>query len=96
MELDAGHPLARLASEAVAAAGYPMPPVAGMSGFSEGAFLAARGIPTLPALGPGRAPLAHGPDEWVSASSLRAAVEIYRRLIDEILRPGSPIAVAGR
>jgi acetylornithine deacetylase/succinyl-diaminopimelate desuccinylase-like protein len=96
MELDAGHPLAQMASAAVAAAGYPVPRVAGMSGFSEGAFLAARGIPTLPALGPGRAPLAHGPDEWVSASSLRAAVEIYRRLIDEILRPGSPIAVVGR
>jgi succinyl-diaminopimelate desuccinylase len=96
MELEPGHPLAKLASEAVAAAGYPTPPAAGMSGFSEGAFLAARGIPTLPALGPGRGPLAHGPDEWVSASSLRAAVEIYRRLIDEILRPGSPIAVRGR
>ena len=96
MELEPGHPLAELASEAVAAAGYPTPAVAGMSGFSEGAFLAARGIPTLPALGPGRAPLAHGPDEWVSGSSLRAAVGIYRRLIDEILRPGSPIAVRAR
>jgi succinyl-diaminopimelate desuccinylase len=96
MELDAGHPLAELASDAVVAAGYPVPAVAGMSGFSEGAFLAARGIPTLPALGPGRAPLAHGPDEWVSGSSLRAAVEIYRRLIDEVLRPGSPIAVRAR
>jgi len=92
MELEPGHPLVELASAAVAAAGYPTPAVAGMSGFSEGAFLAARGIPTLPALGPGRAPLAHGPDEWVSASSLRAAVGIYRRLIDQLLRPGSPIA----
>jgi succinyl-diaminopimelate desuccinylase len=96
MELDAGHPLAQMASAAVAAAGYPVPGAAGMSGFSEGAFLAARGIPTLPALGPGRAPLAHGPDEWVSGSSLRAAVEIYRRLIDEILRPESPIATRPR
>ena len=87
-----GHPLAELATDAVVAAGYPVPGAAGMSGFSEAAFLAARGIPTLPALGPGRAPLAHGPDEWVSVSSLHAAVEIYRRLIDEILRPGSPIA----
>jgi succinyl-diaminopimelate desuccinylase len=96
MEIDAAHPLVELASAAIVAAGYPVPAVAGMSGFSEGAFLAARGIPTLPALGPGRAPLAHGPDEWVSASSLRAAVEIYRRLIDEILRPGSPIATRTR
>ena len=96
MELDGGHPLAELASDAVVAVGYPAPGAAGMSGFSEGAFLAARGIPTLPALGPGRAPLAHGPDEWVSGSSLEAAVEIYRRMIDEILRPGSPIAVRAR
>jgi succinyl-diaminopimelate desuccinylase len=96
MELEPGHPLAELASEAVAAAGYPTPPAAGMTGFSEGAFLAARGIPTLPALGPGRGPLAHGPDEWVSGSSLHAAVGIYRRLIDEILRPDSPIAVRPR
>jgi succinyl-diaminopimelate desuccinylase len=96
MELPHAHPLAELASEAVVAAGYPVPAVAGMSGFSEAAFLAALGIPTLPALGPGRAPLAHGPDEWVSAASLRAAVEIYRRLIDQILRPGSPIAVRPR
>ena len=38
---------------------------------TEGAFLAARGIPTLPALGPGLSTLAHGPDEWVSIASLR-------------------------
>ena len=92
MELEPGHPLAELATDAIVAAGYPVPRAAGMSGFSEAAFLAARGIPTLPALGPGRAPLAHGPDEWVSVSSLHAAIEIYRRLIDEVLRPGSPIA----
>jgi acetylornithine deacetylase/succinyl-diaminopimelate desuccinylase-like protein len=96
MELEPGHSLVELASEAVAAAGYPTPPAGGMTGFSEGAFLAARGIPTLPALGPGRGLLAHGPDEWVSGSSLRAAVGIYRRLIDEILRPGSPITVRPR
>jgi acetylornithine deacetylase/succinyl-diaminopimelate desuccinylase-like protein len=63
-----------------------------MTGFSEGAFLAARGIATLPALGPGRGALAHGPDEFVTASSLRAATAIYGELIAEILRPGSPIA----
>jgi succinyl-diaminopimelate desuccinylase len=92
MELGSDHPLARLASAAVQSAGYPAPAIAGMSGFSEGAFLAAHGIPTLPALGPGRSPLAHGPDEWVSVSSLRAAVSIYRRLVAAILREGSPIA----
>ena len=93
MELGSDHALARLASAAVQSAGYPAPVIAGMSGFSEGAFLASHGIPTLPALGPGRSPLAHGPDEWVSVSSLRAAVSIYRELVAAILREASPIAV---
>ena len=92
MEMAFAHPLAQLAAAAVAAQGYPAPPAGGMTGFSEGAFLSARGIPTLPALGPGRGALAHGPDEFVTVSSLRAAVAIYGRLIGEILSPGSPIA----
>jgi succinyl-diaminopimelate desuccinylase len=92
MELAPEHPLATLATAAVQSAGYPSPPPGGMTGFSEGAFLAARGIPTLPALGPGRGALAHGPDEFVTVSSLRAAVAIYDELIAAILRPGSPIA----
>jgi len=96
MEVVGDHPLVVLARAAVRSAGYPPPPLGGMSGFSEGAYLAARGIPTLPALGPGRAALAHGPDEFVTASSLRAAVSIYGELIAEILRPGSPIAPAAR
>jgi succinyl-diaminopimelate desuccinylase len=91
MELAAEHPLARLASAAVLAAGYPPPAIGGMSGFSEAAFLAAHGIPTLPALGPGRSALAHGPDEWVGASSLHGAVTVYRELIAAILCEGSPI-----
>jgi succinyl-diaminopimelate desuccinylase len=95
MALRADHPLAQLASDAVVAAGYPAPVIAGMSGFSEGAFFAAHGIPTLPALGPGRSPLAHGPDEWVSVSALESAVSIYRWLIGAILCEGSPIAVRG-
>jgi acetylornithine deacetylase/succinyl-diaminopimelate desuccinylase-like protein len=91
MALGSDHPLARLASDAVVAAGYPAPVIAGTSGFSEGAFFAAHGIPTLPALGPGRSPLAHGPDEWVSVSALQSAVSIYRELIAAILCEGSPI-----
>jgi succinyl-diaminopimelate desuccinylase len=91
MEIDADHPLVRLAIDAVQGAGYPAPRLAGGSGFTEGAFLAARGIPTLPALGPGLSPLAHGPDEWVSVDALQRSVRIYRELIDQILRPGSPI-----
>lgn len=91
MELDEHHPLARLATDAVERAGYPRPVPSGMAGFSEAAFLAARGIPTLPALGPGRFALAHGPDEWVGVEALRRSVAIYTNLIDGILRPGSPV-----
>jgi acetylornithine deacetylase/succinyl-diaminopimelate desuccinylase-like protein len=61
------------------------------SGFTEGAFLAARGIPTLPALGPGLSTLAHGPDEWVSIEALQRSVAIYLDLIGRLLAPDSPL-----
>jgi succinyl-diaminopimelate desuccinylase len=95
MELDPAHPLVGLALDAIERAGYPRPQTSGTSGFTEGAFLAAHGIPTLPALGPGRSPLAHGPDEWVGVEALERSVRIYRDLIDAILRPDSPLARRG-
>jgi acetylornithine deacetylase/succinyl-diaminopimelate desuccinylase-like protein len=91
MEIAPDHPLVELAIEAVQRAGYARPRVGGTSGFTEGAFLAARGIPTLPALGPGRSPLAHGPDEWVGVEALERSVSIYLDLIAALLRPGSPL-----
>jgi acetylornithine deacetylase/succinyl-diaminopimelate desuccinylase-like protein len=91
MEIAPEHPLVQLAVDAVQRAGYPRPRVGATSGFTEGAFLAARGIPTLPALGPGRSPLAHGPDEWVSVEALRRSVAIYLDLIGRLLAPGSPL-----
>jgi acetylornithine deacetylase/succinyl-diaminopimelate desuccinylase-like protein len=36
-----------------------------------------RGIPTLPALGPGLLSRAHGADEWVSVAAVRQAVDLY-------------------
>jgi acetylornithine deacetylase/succinyl-diaminopimelate desuccinylase-like protein len=91
MEIAPDHPLVRLAVEAVQRAGYPRPALGATSGFTEGAFLAARGIPTLPALGPGLSTLAHGPDEWVSVQSLERSVAIYLDLIERLLSPGSPL-----
>jgi succinyl-diaminopimelate desuccinylase len=91
MDLADTHPLAVAAVDAVVRAGLPRPRTGGMSGFSEGAFLAAQGIPTLPALGPGRFALAHGPDEWVGVGALRRSVAIHRDLIAALLRPGSPL-----
>jgi succinyl-diaminopimelate desuccinylase len=91
MEIAADHPLVQLAAEAVQRAGYPRPVIGATSGFTEGAFLAARGIPTLPALGPGLSPLAHGPDEWVSIQALERSVMIYLDLIERLLAPDSPL-----
>jgi acetylornithine deacetylase/succinyl-diaminopimelate desuccinylase-like protein len=91
MEIAPDHPLVRLAVDAVQRAGYQRPQLGATSGFTEGAFLAARGIPTLPALGPGLSTLAHGPDEWVSIEALRRSVTIYLDLIGRLLVPGSPL-----
>jgi acetylornithine deacetylase/succinyl-diaminopimelate desuccinylase-like protein len=95
MEIAADHPLVALAADAVQRAGYPRPRLGATSGFTEGAFLAARGIPTLPALGPGLSRLAHGPDEWVSIEALQRSVAIYLDLIGRLLAPGSPLGDAG-
>jgi succinyl-diaminopimelate desuccinylase len=53
-------------------------PIAAFTGGTDAiAFQGVAGIPTLAALGPGLLPLAHGPNEWVSLSSLRQAMRIY-------------------
>jgi acetylornithine deacetylase len=41
------------------------------------AFHVVGGIPTLAAFGPGQLPLAHGPNEWVSVTSLKQAAKMY-------------------
>lgn len=91
-ELDATHPLARLALDALHEEGYPDATFGGCPFFTEGAFLAERGKPCLPSLGPGRIIYAHRPDERVAVSVLRDAVRIYLRLIDELLVPDSPLS----
>lgn len=88
-ELAVDHPLATAALAAVRRAGYPDADFAGWPAFSEASLLAARGIPTLPGIGPGRLSLAHQPDEHVSVRSLRASVAIYLELFGQILREDS-------
>lgn len=92
LELAHEHPLAQLAMGAVRHHGYPDARFAGWPAFSEGAFLAAAGIPTLPALGPGQICHCHQPDEHVAVASVEAAAAIYEQLIGEILAADSPIA----
>jgi acetylornithine deacetylase/succinyl-diaminopimelate desuccinylase-like protein len=88
MELDRDHPLARSALAAVHAAGYPAAELGAFPAFSEGSFLAAAGVPTLPALGAGVLLRAHLPDERVSLEALRASVGIVRSVVRDVLAPG--------
>jgi acetylornithine deacetylase len=77
-EIEADHPAvvsARKAANAVL--GRDVPIAAFTGGTDAIAFQGVAGIPTLAALGPGLLPLAHGPNEWVSLSSLREAMRIY-------------------
>jgi acetylornithine deacetylase/succinyl-diaminopimelate desuccinylase-like protein len=77
-EIEADHPAvvsSRKAADAVL--GREVPIAAFTGGTDAIAFQGVAGIPTLAALGPGLLPLAHGPNEWVSLSSLRQAMRIY-------------------
>jgi acetylornithine deacetylase/succinyl-diaminopimelate desuccinylase-like protein len=68
-----------VASQKAAAAvlGAPMP-LASFPGATDAcAFHFVGGIPTLAAFGPGQLPLAHGPNEWVSVTSLKQAARMY-------------------
>jgi acetylornithine deacetylase/succinyl-diaminopimelate desuccinylase-like protein len=91
MSLDPAHPLAEIAIKAVRRAGYPDAQPGGFAAFSEGSFLAAAGVPTLPALGPGAIRGTHLPNERVRIDAIAASVSVYCEIIDELLRPDSPV-----
>lgn len=77
-EIAADHPAVLAAKRATfAVLGKDVPLAAFTGGTDAIAFQGVANIPTLAALGPGLLPLAHGPNEWVSPSSLRAAMRIY-------------------
>ena len=79
------HPLAAAALEAVHAHGYREAGFSGNPMFCEGALIAATGIPTLPALGPGRVNMAHKPDERAGVQAIENCAGILCTLIDRIL-----------
>ena len=79
------HPLATAALEAVHSHGYREARFSGNPMFCEGALIAAAGIPTLPALGPGRVNMAHKPDERAAISAIENCTGILCTLIDRIL-----------
>ncbi len=77
-EIGADDPMVRACQAATAAVLGKTPPVAAFPGGTDAMrFQAAGGIPTLAAFGPGQLPLAHGPNEWVSVTSLRQAMRMY-------------------
>lgn len=80
-EIEATHPaVVSSRKAAIAVLGREVPIAAFTGGTDAIAFQGLAGIPTLAALGPGLLPLAHGPNEWVSLSSLRDAMRIYARV----------------
>ena len=79
------HPLAAAALEAVHSHGYREARFSGNPLFCEGALIAAAGIPTLPALGPGRVNMAHKSDERASIHAIENCAGILSTLIDRIL-----------
>lgn len=86
-EIDIDHPAVEAArSAARTVLGRDVPIGAFTGGTDAIAFQGISGIPTLAALGPGLLPLAHAPNEWVSLSSLRAAMRIYALTVVEYAR----------
>jgi acetylornithine deacetylase/succinyl-diaminopimelate desuccinylase-like protein len=57
--------------------GRKIPPAAFPGGTDASSFQIVAGIPTIAAFGPGLLPLAHGPNEWVSVTSLLQASRVY-------------------
>jgi acetylornithine deacetylase/succinyl-diaminopimelate desuccinylase-like protein len=77
-EVPADHPMVvacQRASEAVLGTAMPLASFPGAT--DAAAFDCVGGIPTLAAFGPGQLPYAHGPNEWVSLTSLRQAARMY-------------------
>jgi acetylornithine deacetylase len=77
-EIAAEHPATRAMRAAAEAVLGQAPPLTAFPGGTDASpFQCIGGIPTLAAFGPGLLPLAHGPNEWVSVSSLMQASRMY-------------------
>ncbi|MFN8187659.1 MAG: M20 family metallopeptidase [Gaiellales bacterium] len=63
-------------------------PVGIMPAFTDGTHWSLAGIPTVPAFGPGRLPLAHRPNEWLSVQELHEAARIYALSALRFCAPG--------
>lgn len=77
-EVPTDHPMVTAALAASRDILGQAPPLAAFPGATDAyAFHVLGGIPTLAAFGPGQLPLAHGPNEWVSVTSVKQAMRMY-------------------
>jgi acetylornithine deacetylase/succinyl-diaminopimelate desuccinylase-like protein len=75
--IDAGEPIVSALAAATAAVLGRAPRPGVFPGATEAHVFAARGIPCVPAYGPGRLAAAHVPDESVALAEIEAAAAIY-------------------
>jgi acetylornithine deacetylase/succinyl-diaminopimelate desuccinylase-like protein len=94
-EVPTAHPVVQAIQAAAAAVLGAAPPLAAFHGATDAwALQGIAGIPTVAAFGPGLLPLAHGPEEWVSVSSLHQAGRMYALAALEFgggMRPSSSL-----
>ncbi len=72
------HPLVTAVQAAASEVLGRTPPLSGYPAGTDGSwFSSVRGIPTIPAFGPGLISVAHRPNEYVSIQGIREAAELY-------------------
>lgn len=71
------HPFAAALQRACGKVLPQVPPVACFPGGTDAPWFVAAGVPTIPAFGPGRLPLAHSPNESVEIASIFSCAKIY-------------------
>jgi acetylornithine deacetylase/succinyl-diaminopimelate desuccinylase-like protein len=77
-EVAPDHPAVRAVQSAAERELGAEPPLAAFPGATDAwGFQGIGGVPTIAAFGPGLLPLAHGPNEWVSLTSLEQAARMY-------------------
>lgn len=79
-ELESEHPLVGSTQRAAEQVLGSSPPLSVFPGGTDAPWFAAAGIPTLPSFGPGMLTSAHGPNEFVSVSSIHEAARMYARI----------------
>ncbi|MFW6033896.1 MAG: M20 family metallopeptidase [bacterium] len=88
--IDPAHPLVRTTQRVAARVLGRRPPAGCYPGSTDAtSFIDGAGIPAIASFGPGWLSVAHGPNEHVSITQLRDAVEIYQGIADAYLAGGA-------